>query len=174
MKSSILICLAMLAMPVFAAQTAPNERCKYVLDGAAEAHDKALKDAEERAEKVATKAKESSSCLARAGDQVIRAAIPPTLGSVLGVLNDPVGMIQGAVGNAACNVIQKGTNTVSGTAGAMNGAVRGAGQDAQRQAMEKIDQAMGGQGITRGVTPAPTPPGKSRMEELTCRIFGRC
>ncbi len=138
-----------------------------------EAHKKEIETAAEDARK---KAQEQASCLARAQDSVIRAAIPPSLGSILGVLADPVGMVQGAVGNAACNVITTETNKATGEMYKVQSGVRNESYKVQQGVTGAINGALGGQAGNISTPPIQQPqqPQRSRLDELTCRVFGRC
>lgn len=158
--------------------TAPNDPCgpnNPLLAAAAKAREDAAKRVDELEKRDAKAAQEASSCLSRAGDNIIRAAIPASIGSILGVLTDPGGYIQNATSNAACNVVTSEANKVARVPRDVNGAVRRAGSDADRAFRGTVDGALGGQGQSYGqYSGQQQPKDQSFYQTMSCRIFGRC
>jgi hypothetical protein len=146
-----------------------------ILGAAAREREEAAKRVDELEKRDAKAAQAASSCLSRAGDNIVRAAIPPSIGSILGVLSDPGGYIQNATSNAACNVVSNEANKVAREARDVNGAVRRAGSDADRAFRGGVDGALGGQGGSYGqYSGQPPPKDQSFYQTMSCRIFGRC
>ena len=160
-----------LALPALA-QTAPNDACAAVKMRAEEARDKTKRKAQEEADDRAKKAKEASSCLARAGDGILRAAIPPSLGSILGVLSDPLGYATSAMTNAACSVMSTQADKVARGASDINGAIRKSGNEAQGVFTGTVNKTVGGAGDYYPVPKPANDPGF--FQTMSCRLFGRC
>lgn len=153
----------------------PNAACKYVLNAAAQNRENEAVKIEQQAEIAAKKAKEASSCLSRAGDSIVRAAIPPSIGQVLGILTDPGGYIQNATSNAACNIVTNQAYKVARVPQDINGAILRTGQGAQQIFTGTVDGSLGGGGISYGqYSGQPTAQDQSFFQSITCRIFGRC
>ncbi len=169
------------AQPAQAAQQGPTptERCKVVLATAQGAQEIRESEIREKERKAAQRAKEASSCLARAGDNIVRAAIPPSLGSVFGAISDPTGYIANATSNAACNVVNQEANKVARGYGDLNGALQREGGAVDQAFRGGVDQALGGNGASYGqYTGQQQEKGKNDDREfwktMSCRLFGKC
>lgn len=174
-----LLFVALVAAPVGANDDKLAEaraRCKVVTDVAAKAREDAERRHDEATQRVANRTKEAANCVERAGQNILRAGIPPTLGSILGVLQDPLGYITDATKNAACNVVNASAAPVIRTGNDVNGAIRNAGSDAQRAFRGGVDDAAGGGGITNGsFYQAPVQQkDPSFWKKMSCNIFGSC
>lgn len=156
------------------AAIAPNDPCQQVLEAAKNAKNAEIDAIQQERRNAAKAAQEAQSCLARAGDGIIRAAIPPSIGSILGVLTDPEGYIKGATSSAACNIITNEANKVSRGVSDVNGAVVKAGSDAQRVFTGKVDGALGGNGRGGYYPNDPSKEDQGFFKSMSCRLFGRC
>lgn len=155
---------------------APNVNCQSVLNAASLAKKKEMETIEKERRNAATRAQAAQSCLARAGDNIIRAAIPPSLGSILGVLGDPEGYIRNATSNAACNIITNESNEVARGASDVNGTIIKAGRDAQGVFTGEVDKGLGGGGISRGgyYSNEVKKEDQTFFQSMSCRLFGKC
>lgn len=170
------LCLAFLAMPTLAQQAdVSQDPCKDLDRSAREAmqaKQEAIRQSEIEHNK---RVQEASSCMQRAQDAIARAAIPPDLGSLLGVLADPVGMVKTATENAACNVVTNQANEVIRPVSSMQGAVRGASTQVQGAVVGKVNQTLGGQAGTAYPLPNNQQQAdKSWYQSFACRVFGKC
>lgn len=146
--------------------------CVCVNRLAAEAYQKKVEDIKTTQAENDKRISEQNSCLQRAQDSIVRAAIPPSLGSILGALADPVGMIKTAVSNAACNVVTDQANQVTRGINGVQSTVRGAASGAQYGVAGAVNGALGGQaGNIYGQPPADDKP---FLQSFACRVFGRC
>lgn len=158
------------------AAPAPTDRCKVVLASAQGAQEQRESEIRAQEQKAAQRAKEAASCLSRAGDSIIRAAIPPSLGQIFGAVSDPAGYIQNATSNAACNVVNNEAGKVTRGVGDVNGAVMREGGAIDQSFRGGVDDALGGKGQSYGQY---TGQKKSDDESnfwrtMTCRLYGRC
>ncbi len=157
-----------------AAAPVPNANCEQVLGAAKAAKQEEMDKIEKERRNAAKRAQESQSCLARAGDSIIRAAIPPSLGSILGVLTDPEGYIRNSTSNAACNIITSEANEIGRGASDVNGAIRKAGSDAQGVFTGGVDGALGGNSRGGYYSGAPKQEDQGFFQSMSCRLFGKC
>ena len=179
MKLKYTVAMAM-ALSAFAASAAtdpsPNEHCAPVIKAAQDAKNAEISNIDKERRNAAKAAAEAQSCLARAGDNILRSAIPPSISSILGVLTDPDGYIRNATSNAACNVITNEANKTARGASDVNGTIRKAGSDAQGVFTGGVDDALGGKGASRGgyYTNEAKTEDQSFFKSMSCRLFGRC
>lgn len=155
----------------------PTDRCKVVLSAAQGAQEHRESEIRDQERKAAQRAKEAASCLARAGDNIVRAAIPPSLGSIFGAITDPAGYIQNATSNAACNVVNQEAGKVARGYGDLNGAVLREGAAADQAFRGGVDQALGGNGQSYGQYTGQTQKKEDDSgfwKTMTCRMYGRC
>lgn len=167
------------AAPAAPQAPAPTERCKVVLATAQGAQEIRESEIREKERKAAQRAKEASSCLARAGDNIVRAAIPPSLGSIFAAVSDPAGYITNATSNAACNVVNQEAGKVARGYGDLNGALQREGGAVDQAFRGGVDQALGGNGASYGqYTGQQQQKGKDDDREfwktMSCRLFGKC
>lgn len=152
---------------------APTERCKVVLAAAQGAQEQRVSEIRAQEQRAAQRAREAASCLSRAGDSIVRAAIPPSLGQVFGAVSDPGGYIQNATSNAACNVVTNEAAKGARGYSDLNGAVMRQGGAIDQVLRGGVDDALGGKGQTYGqYTGQKTDSGF--WQSLTCRLYGRC
>lgn len=174
-RTALLLSLVLACSAAFS-QSAPQadrtaDPCAAIQDAAQAAKKDHTEEILKNRDSMKKVAKSVSSCLARAQDSVVRAAIPPSLGTLLGVLADPIGMVEKAAENASCNVITQEANKVSNEAYRVNSEVRGVSQRAQQAVTGAVNDAFGGKA---GNIYTPPPPERGENKSLICRVFGRC
>lgn len=163
---------ALLMAPSAFSQAVANAPCEEVKQSAINAQNKTVQDIREREIATAKGASQAASCLASAGDGILRAAIPPSLGSIFGVLSDPLGYATSAMTNAACSVITNAAGQVTRGASDISGAVRQAGSNAQGVFTGAVNKTVGSSGDYYPTPKPATDPGF--FQTMTCRLFGRC
>ena len=171
--NAAVLCVACVAMPVGAQQAdISQDPCKDLDNSAREAmqaRQAVIRQSELEHNK---RVQEASSCLQRAQDAIARAVIPPDLGSLIGILGDPIGMVKTATENAACNVVTNQANEVVRPVTSIQGAVRGVSSQVQGTVVGKVNQVLGGQaGSLYG---SQQPADKSWYQSFTCRVLGKC
>ncbi len=183
MKSLIIIgglvacgaALAQQAAPAPSQGPTPTDRCKVVLASAQGAQEQREREIRAQEQRAAQRSKEAASCLSRAGDNIVRAAIPPSLGSVFGAVSDPAGYIANATSNAACNVVNNEASKVTRGIGDVNGAVMREGAAVDQAFKGSVDEALGGKGASYGqYTGQPKKQEDGFWQTMTCRLYGRC
>lgn len=154
----------------------PTARCKVVLAAAQGAQEHRESEIRAQEQKAAQRAREASSCLSRAGDSIVRAAIPPSLGQIFGSISDPAGYIANATSNAACNVVNTEASKVARGAGDVNGAVMREGGAIDQSFRGGVDDALGGKGQSYGqyTGQKKSDDDSNFWKTMTCRLYGRC
>lgn len=172
----ILAAIALSSTAAIAAPPPPNASCQAVLSAATDAKAAEIEKIEAERRTATKVAQEAQSCLSRAGDNIIRAAIPPSLGSILGVLTDPEGYIRNSTSNAACNVMTNESNKVARGASDVNGTILKTGRDVEGGFTSEVDKGLGGKGNSRGgyYTNEAKKEDQSFFQSMSCRLFGKC